>query len=244
MPADDTSEPNLVVWDADVPIAHETANVKQVRGYRFGVDDPVQVFRAAVDSCAPGAEVIGFDASSRAVPHALGNALTRLSLPLAASTAPDCSRRLASSGPPPSSSSCGGRARFAQAGLQAALDHARPAISERRLAAEIEVRDAQRRIRLSVEGDMSLAAVSVPDRRARWSACRSSARRSQPGSRSRWKSSPRWRELRRLKRNANSFRYACRCSVRRSPGGCRAATAGVATCAGSSLAERIVCVCS
>jgi Xaa-Pro dipeptidase len=138
VPADDAMEPILIVWDADVPIARETTNVGEIRGYRSGVDDPVQAFRAAAAACAPTAEVIGFDASSRAVPHALGIALTEA---LAPTRCIDCSALLAQARLVKSLAELALLRRagaFAPTGLQAALDHARPDISERRLAAEIE----------------------------------------------------------------------------------------------------------
>src|SRR5436190_16101069 len=52
VPADEGGEMALVVWDADEPLARATAVVEQVHGYHFGVDDPVQAFRAAVDAHA------------------------------------------------------------------------------------------------------------------------------------------------------------------------------------------------
>src|SRR5262245_60276 len=64
--------PVLVMWDADVPLARATSVVEEIRAYRFGVDDPVAAFRSALEAAAPGARIVGFDAASRAVPHALG----------------------------------------------------------------------------------------------------------------------------------------------------------------------------
>lgn len=138
VPAEDDQELILVVWDADVPIARATAIVEQIRGYRFGVDDPVEVFRAALDACAPGAEVVGFDASSRAVPHTLGDALVQS---LAPARCVDCSALLAQARLVKSATELAFLRRagaFAQVGLQAALAHARPGVTERRVAAEIE----------------------------------------------------------------------------------------------------------
>src|SRR5207247_2176970 len=88
VPADDDRQMILVVWDADAPLARATAIVEQISGYRFGVDDPVEAFRAALDACAPNAGVVGFDAASRAVPHALGSALVAA---LAPARCVDCS---------------------------------------------------------------------------------------------------------------------------------------------------------
>jgi Xaa-Pro aminopeptidase len=138
VPADDDRQMVLVVWDADAPLGRATAIVEQIHGYRFGVDDPVEAFRAALDACAPSAEVVGFDAASRAVPHTLG---TRLVAALAPARCVDCSALLADARLVKSENELAFLRRagaFAQAGLQAALEHARPGITERRLAAKIE----------------------------------------------------------------------------------------------------------
>ena len=128
-------ETTLVMWDADEPIARETAAVDRIRGYRFGVDDPVEAFRDALPS---GAEVVGFDAGSRAVPHALG---ARLVEALAPARCIDCSALLADARLVKSEREldCLRRAGlFADTGLRAALEHAQPGVTERKLAAEIE----------------------------------------------------------------------------------------------------------
>jgi Xaa-Pro dipeptidase len=138
VPADGERSMVLVVWDADAPLARATAIVEQIYGYRFGVDDPVAAFCTALDVCAPSAEVVGFDAASRAVPHALG---VRLVAALAPVRCVDCSTLLAEARLVKSENELALLRRagaFAEAGLQAALEHARPGITERRLAAEIE----------------------------------------------------------------------------------------------------------
>jgi len=138
VPAADDREMTLVVWDADGPLARATSLVDDIFEYRFGVDDPAAAFRNALDASAAEAKVVGFDAASRAVPHAFGNALVAA---LAPAQCVDCSTLLAEARLVKSESEleCLRRAgRFAQAGLNAALEHARPGITERRLAAEIE----------------------------------------------------------------------------------------------------------
>jgi Xaa-Pro dipeptidase len=92
VPAGGDREMVLVVWDADAPLARATAVVEQIHEYRFGVDDPVEAFRAALDACAPNAQVVGFDAASRAVPYALGSAVVAA---LAPARCVDCSALLA-----------------------------------------------------------------------------------------------------------------------------------------------------
>ena len=138
VPADGNRQMVLVVWDADEPLARATAMVEEVYGYRFGVDDPTAAFRAALDACAPSAEVVGFDAASRAVSHTFGSLLVAA---LAPARCVDCSALLADARLIKSENELAFLRRagvFAQAGLQAALEHARPGITERRLAAEIE----------------------------------------------------------------------------------------------------------
>jgi Xaa-Pro aminopeptidase len=128
----------LVVWDADLPLARATSAVEEIRSYRFGVDDPAAAFSAVVHELAPGAQRVGFDASSRATPHAFGSALARA---LAPAQLVDCTSMLAEARTVKSAAEldCLRRAgRHADTGLEAARAHARPGISERRLAAEIE----------------------------------------------------------------------------------------------------------
>src|SRR2546421_257498 len=130
VPADNQRPMALVVWDADVPLARATAVVEDIRGYRFGVDDPIAAFSAALDAFAPGAEVIGIDAASHAVPHAFGAALVD---GLAPARCIDCSALLADARLVKSQREleCLRRAGvYANAGLSAALQVARPGISE------------------------------------------------------------------------------------------------------------------
>ena len=138
VPADEDRQMVLVVWDADEPLARATAVVEHLHGYRFGVDDPVKAFREALGTCAPRAAVVGIDAASRAVPHVLGTALVA---GLAPARCVDCSALLADARLVKSDKelACLRRAgAFADAGLCAALEHARPGVTERQLAAEIE----------------------------------------------------------------------------------------------------------
>src|SRR5204862_6273708 len=138
VPADGNRQMVLVVWDADEPLARATAIVEQIYGYRFGVDDPTAAFRAALDACAPSAEVVGFDAASRAVSHTFGSLLVAA---LAPARCVDCSALLADARLIKSENELTFLRRpgaLAHAGLQAALEHSRPAITERRLAAQLE----------------------------------------------------------------------------------------------------------
>lgn len=138
VPADPGVDPALLMWDADVPLARATSDIADVRAYRFGVDDPVRALVSIVRERVPGATAVGFDARSRAVPHALGAALVDA---LAPARAVDCSALLAAARVVKSPRElallrrAGG---YAELGLAAARAHARPGITERALAAEIE----------------------------------------------------------------------------------------------------------
>ena len=138
LPQDEAVEPALVVWDADVPLARATSTLEDVRAYRFGVEDPALAFADVVREKAPGAQRVGFDGASRAVPHALGEALGAAFAP---ARLVDCSALLAGARvvKSPFELDCLRHAgRHADAGLHAAREHARPGVTERRLAAEIE----------------------------------------------------------------------------------------------------------
>jgi Xaa-Pro aminopeptidase len=135
---DETVEPALVVWDADVPLARETSTIEDIRAYRFGVDDPAAAFAAVVREKVPRPQLVGFDAASRAVPHKFGTALGDA---IAPARLVDCSALLAdarSVKSPLELEYLRRAGKHAEAGLRAARDHARPGISERRLAAEVE----------------------------------------------------------------------------------------------------------
>jgi Xaa-Pro aminopeptidase len=138
VPAYDKGQMVLVMWDADVPLARATSIVEEIRAYRFGIDDPVAAFRTSLEACCPGVEIVGIDAASRAVPHALGVALAA---GLAPARCVDCSTLLAGARLVKSEPEleCLRRAGgYANTGLSAAVQAARPGMSERELAAEIE----------------------------------------------------------------------------------------------------------
>ena len=128
----------LVMWEADEPIAHASAKVDHIIGYRFGVDNPVDLFIKAVHDLIPSAKVVGFDGGSRAVPHSTGAALINGLSPIETI---DCSDMLANLRLLKSETELNYLRRageFANIGLQAAREKLRPGITERELAAEIE----------------------------------------------------------------------------------------------------------
>jgi Xaa-Pro dipeptidase len=135
---DETQQPTLIVWDADIALARDSSVIDDVRDYRFGVDDPVMAFTAVLAEKVPKALRVGIDSSSRAVPHTLGVALSKAVAPAALV---DCFTLLGDARvvKSPRELDCLRRAgQFAEAGLRAAREHARPGVPERRLAAEIE----------------------------------------------------------------------------------------------------------
>ena len=135
---DETQQPTLMVWDADIALARDSSVVDDVRGYRFGVDDPVDAFVEVLREKVPNAGRVGIDGSSRAMPHTLGVAL---SVAVAPAALVDCSALLGDARVVKSARELGCLRRagqFAEAGLRAAREHARPGVTERRLAAEIE----------------------------------------------------------------------------------------------------------
>jgi Xaa-Pro dipeptidase len=134
----DGGEPILVVWDADAPLARQTSVLSDVRTFRFGVDEPPALFAQLAASAAPSPARIGTDLSSRAIPFAFGNALSRalggrdlvdITLDLAKlravkSPAEIALMRIAGS--------------YDRRGLEAARRHAQPGTTELGLAAEVD----------------------------------------------------------------------------------------------------------
>ena len=80
VPAADDSETVLLMWDADLPIAHDTARSDRILTYRFGVDDPVALIGAELRAAVGTSAVVGLDAGSRAVPRAWTFVLTAVLL--------------------------------------------------------------------------------------------------------------------------------------------------------------------
>jgi Xaa-Pro dipeptidase len=134
----EADEPTLVVWDADVPLARATSWIDDVRGYRFGVDDPAEAFARVLREKTATVGAVGFDGASPAVSHATGTALAAALAPAALvdCTAPFAALRMVKS---PRELDCMRRAGWcAEQGLEAARRAARPGVTERQLAAEIE----------------------------------------------------------------------------------------------------------
>lgn len=135
---DETEQPTLIVWDADIALARDSSVLDDIRDYRFGVDDPVAAFTKVLAEKVPKAARVGIDGASRAVPHTFGAALSAAVSP---AKLVDCSTLLGDARVVKSAREleCLRRAgQFADAGLCAAREHARPGVTERRLAAEIE----------------------------------------------------------------------------------------------------------
>lgn len=87
-----SGEAVLILRDADLPLATETAVVDDVRTYRFGRDDPAQLVRDALSDLGLSEGRIGTEKQSYALPAAYGE---RLAARLQGSfTLTDCSRLL------------------------------------------------------------------------------------------------------------------------------------------------------
>lgn len=136
--ADEDRAPVLLVWDADAALARATATVGEVHEYRFGVDDPALAIRRTLRSHAPNATRVGFDAASRAVPYAFGQALIDALAPIRCvdASALVADLRLVKSARELEHLRRAGA--FADVGLRAAVAHARPGVTERQVAAELE----------------------------------------------------------------------------------------------------------
>lgn len=138
VPTDESAPLASIIWDADAAMARETGRIDDIREYRFGVDDPVAVVRTVLRETVPPMRRVGIDLSTRAVPYALGVAVVNALMPIMVA---DCTSvvaevRLVKS---PSEIACLRRAGYyAEAGLEAMRRCARPGITERQLAAEIE----------------------------------------------------------------------------------------------------------
>jgi len=136
--AADGGEPVLIVWDADAPLARQTSVLADVRTFRFGVDEPATLFAQVASGVSPGLTRIGIDLSSRAIPFAFGNALSRaLAGRDLVDITPDLARLRAVKSPAEIelmriAGSYGRR------GLEAARRHAQRGTTELVLAAEIE----------------------------------------------------------------------------------------------------------
>lgn len=133
-----SDEPTLVVWDADVAIAHETSLVQDIRAYLFGVDEPAELFVRTAVQKAPGLKRIALDLSSQAMSHAFGIELENAAAPAALVDATEALSRLRIVKSAAEIELMRKAGTYAVSGLQAARQHAVPGITETALAAEIE----------------------------------------------------------------------------------------------------------
>ena len=134
----DDPDPTLIVWDADVAIAHRTCVVDDVRTYRFGVDEPAERFAEVATSKAPGMRRIGIDLSSRAVPYELGRSRTTMLAGVDVVDVTGDLARLRAVKLPEELALMRRAGAYGRAGLDAAHRHAVAGVSEIGLAAEIE----------------------------------------------------------------------------------------------------------
>ena len=131
-------EPALVVWDADVAIAQHTSTIDNIQTYRFGVDEPANVFVQVASRKAPRLRQIGIDLSSRAVPFAFGSALVALLAGVEVVDIATDLARLQAVKSPAELAFMRQAGAYGRKGLDAARAHAKAGITEIALAAEIE----------------------------------------------------------------------------------------------------------
>jgi Xaa-Pro dipeptidase len=134
----DGGEPALVVRDVDLALPRETSWVSDVRSYHLFSDDvPALIASVARDKGLVGGKV-AIETQSYALPHALGQAVTRALTPAAVVDATDLlgATRLVKSAL--EMEYLRQAARYAQSGLDAARRTLKPGITEIALAAAVE----------------------------------------------------------------------------------------------------------
>ncbi len=134
----DATAPTLVVWDADVAIAHETSLVTDIRTYRFGVDQPAELFANVVREKVTNARWIGLDLASTAVNHSFGLELAAALAPAELVDVTEPIARLRAIKSPVELDLMRKAGEHTRAGLAAAHEHAVPGVTEIALAGEIE----------------------------------------------------------------------------------------------------------
>ncbi|MEM7343334.1 MAG: Xaa-Pro peptidase family protein [Chloroflexota bacterium] len=137
-------DPTLVVWGADVAIAHETSLVTDIRTYRFGVDQPAEMFAQVIREKVANVKQIGLDASTPAINYGFGLALKAALNEADLIDITNSFARLRAVKSPAELALMRKAGHYARTGLIAARQHARPGLTEIELAAEIE--SAMRRI--------------------------------------------------------------------------------------------------
>ena len=136
---DRASEPILAIRDVDVALAEESAAVGDVRSYHYGSDDPAELIARWWKKSNPGAATLGVETMSFAAPWAYGTRIERAFDGVAElREASEIVGRLRVVKSPAELAYVQEAARLNNLGVAAAIEHARPGISELELAAEID----------------------------------------------------------------------------------------------------------
>ncbi|MCH7997429.1 MAG: aminopeptidase P family protein [Chloroflexi bacterium] len=131
-------EPTLVIREVDEPLANETSWVRDLRTYHFGSDNAAEIIAGVAKEKGILGKRVGVDLGTFALPAAYGLRLTKA---LGATTIEDATNiigelRLIKS--PREQEYIREAARYANAGMEAALTKTRAGMTEIQLAAEID----------------------------------------------------------------------------------------------------------
>ena len=130
--------PTLVVWDADVAIAHQTSIIRDIQTYRFGIDEPAGLFARLAVEKSKSPRRIGADLSSHSLPYAFGKELISELSGVAVSDISVDLGRLRMVKTPEELALMRMAGQYGRLGLAAARAHAQAGLTEIELAAEIE----------------------------------------------------------------------------------------------------------
>jgi Xaa-Pro dipeptidase len=132
-------EPILVIRDVDVALADETAAVGEVRSYHYGSEDPAELIGRWWKERNPSARFVGVETMSFAAPWAYGRRLERAFDGVAElREASEVVGRLRVVKSAAELAYVQEAARLNNLGVAAAIEHAKPGMSEHALAAEID----------------------------------------------------------------------------------------------------------
>jgi len=138
-PDRDGGEPTLVVRNTDLPLAHESSWIADVRTYRLHVDDVAALYaEVAQEKGLSGSATVGIELGSILLTHPMAQAIEKAFAParLVDANAILGAPRVVKS--PTEMGYMRNAASYARAGLEAARAAAKPGVTEIALAAEIE----------------------------------------------------------------------------------------------------------
>lgn len=131
-------EPTLIIRDVDLPLAHESAWVSDIRTYRLHSDSAAELVSRVVREKLLNPGRLAFESQSYAVTHAYGTALSDALAPATLVDATDLLGELRILKSAREMDYLMAAAGYARAGLAAARAQLRPGITEIALAGQIE----------------------------------------------------------------------------------------------------------